>query len=111
MSRYPAAVDNIQRIDIDEDEIKDQRLFCHSLEPLLPPPVGAPEVPGLEREGEEKVVGGGFEERVPPPREVGQAGHLAVVEGEVVVVLVRKGHLVEASAQSKEKSRKSHDPR
>lgn len=77
------------------------------LEPLLPPSVGAPEVPSLQREGEEKVVGGGLQEGVPASGEVCQARHLAVVERKVVVSLVGQGHLVETSVNDREKWRRS----
>lgn len=38
------------------------------LEPLLPPPVGTPDVPGLEREGEQEVILLRLQERVTPAR-------------------------------------------
>ena len=49
----------------------------------------------LQCEREEEVVGVGLEESVAPARQVGEAGHLAVVERPAADLLVRQRQLVQ----------------
>ena len=77
------------------------QMFFPSLDSSVPPPIGAANVLGLDRELEDEVVLLRLQVGVAPPAEVGEAAQMAVVEVHNSDILVRQLHFLKASEKDK----------